>query len=193
MRCALVAAIAVVALSGLIGLSGCSAVSFDVPDPPLFAADPAGPGTWGPLPVDPSPPMRVWIGVPTAVFTRIPTSRWPEYEPLSMPWEEAIWVPEHYDWNWDGAPGWMWLRGQFITRPAPGYEWNPPAYVTDEFGSYFVPGFFCPPPEPVACPACEARSGLPRSKLACRAGLSAARKHELARRAARPENFVVSR
>jgi len=127
---------ACVAAVAAVGLSGCCAYSFDVPDsaPSVAVENPDGPGTWGPVPVYPTPPMRVWVGVPMAVYTRLPTSRWPEHEPQSLPWEQAIWVTEHYDWDWDGTPGWVWQRGQWITRPAPGYEWNPPAYVTDETG-----------------------------------------------------------
>jgi hypothetical protein len=176
------------------GLCGCWSYSFDVPSSSSYTADePAGPSTWGPLPPDPTPPLRVWIGVPPAVVTRIPTSKWPEYEPLSLPWDKAIWVPEHWDWDWDGTAGWQWLRGRFIERPGPGYEWNPPSYVVDETGSYFVPGFFCAPPEPVECVACKSRPELHRSKVACSPGLSASRKHALARRAAQPDTILVSR
>jgi hypothetical protein len=141
----------------------------------------------------PTPPLRAWIGVPPAVFARLPDGRWPEYEPLMMPSETAIWVAEHWDWDWDGAAGWMWLRGRFIEPPGPGYEWNAPTYVVDEHGSYFVPGFFCPPPEPVPCAPCESRSELRRSKVACKPGLDRNGKYALARRAALSETTLVSR
>jgi hypothetical protein len=174
-----------------LSLGGCTwSYSIPVEPEPIPLAEEAH--TWGPMPVDPSPPLRVWVGAPPALFGALPTAIFPEHPPQSLPWRSAIWVPEHYDWDWDGINGWQWLRGRWIDRPGPGWEWNPPTYVYDEHGSYFVPGFFCPPYQPVPppaqqeCAACEPRGPLHRSRVACMAGLPRATKLALAREAAQP-------
>src|SRR5262245_41249749 len=107
---------------------------------------PSPPRPWMPLP--PTRPMRVWIGVPEAVLLTAapPEGYWPEYEPLTLPAPGAIWVTEHWDWDWDGPDGFVWMQGRWIEPPGPGYEWNPPTWNRDERGTYFIAGFFCGPP-----------------------------------------------
>jgi hypothetical protein len=164
-------------------LAGCGPWSWDFQSTPTIT-------TWTPTPdrpIAPLPPtkdMRVWIGVPPAVplTTAKLTDFWPEYEPLSAPSNTAIWVSEHWDWDWDGVDGWVWLRGRWIEPPGRGFEWNAPTWVQDEQGTYFVAGFFCAPPEAVTCRACGRRPELRRSHIACRPGLDAATKRALARR-----------
>ena len=145
-------------------------------------------------PLPPTRPLRVWVGVPPAVplTTAPPSDSWPEYEPLTAPSETAIWVNEHWDWDWDGVGGWVWLRARWIEPPGDGFEWNPPAWVHDEYGTYFVAGFFCPPAA-AACPSCAARQELRRSRIACRPGLDLATKHALARAGAPPPPVAVAR
>src|SRR5947208_1288361 len=77
-----------------------------------WGGDPPGGRTvWTPspdrpdFPVQPPHPMEVWIGVPPAVWLTgpAPSGSWPEYEPMCKPWDTAIWVNEHWDWDWNGV------------------------------------------------------------------------------------------
>jgi hypothetical protein len=148
---------------------------------------------WAPMP--PPRPFHAWLGVPPAVWltSAAPEGAWPEYEPQIAPSGSAIWVAEHWDWDWEGADGWVWLHGRWIDRPGEGYEWNPPAWVHDQHGTYFVPGFFCPPATAADCPSCVARHALQRSAIACRPGLDSDTKHTLARRSVPPPPIAVAR
>jgi len=139
--------------------------------------------------------MEVWIGVPPAVWltsAAAPVGSWPEYPPQSKPWDAAIWVDEHWDWDWNGVEGFVWLRGRWLDPPGDGFEWNPPTWVHDEHGTYFMAGFFCAPPDARECPSCQTRRDARRSHVACRPGLDDNVKRALARNAAPPPgNFVA--
>jgi hypothetical protein len=156
---------------------------------------------WSPSPerpmvlLPPTRPLQVWMGVPPAVWltAEAPAGQWPEYEPMSKPWETAIWVAEHWDWDWDGVDGFVWMRGAWIDSPGDGYEWNPPRWVHDEHGTYFMAGFFCAPPGVVDCPSCAARQAARPSRIACRAGLDDLEKRALARRTMPPPPTAVAR
>jgi hypothetical protein len=162
-----------IAVALALGLSGCC-FEFDrwaTPGPrrPIYLRPTERPYH----PLAPTPPLQVFIGVPPAVAVTVPLlPQSLEYEPLTPPWDDAVWVAEHWDWDWSGEAGWQWLRGRFIPRPGPGYAWNPPELIIHEGMTWFVPGFFCAPAEPADCVASDARYERPprRGAQACPLG-----------------------
>jgi len=57
-----------------------------------------------------------------------------------VPYQGAVWVEGHYDWN---AEGWVWLPGAYV-RPRTGHVWVAPQYGREPDHVRYVPGHWQP-------------------------------------------------